>query len=55
MRVARVVQIAIGVHDPRRNPGQVPFAVAAPGARLDHAFEVAIESYVEAALPQPAA
>ena len=55
MHVAGVEQVAIGAHDPRRDPGQVPLAVAAAGAGLDHALEVAVEGDAVAALPHPAA
>jgi hypothetical protein len=50
MRVTRIVQRRIGMHDRRRDPCHVPLAFAASGAGFDHALEIAIEGHAIARL-----
>src|SRR5450631_3812551 len=55
MRVTGIVGLGIGTHDARRDPGEVPAALAASGAGRDYTVEIAVEGYGVATLPhQPA-
>jgi hypothetical protein len=50
MRVSRVIERGIGMHDAWRDPGERPVAFAFSCACLDHALEVMVEGDCLAAL-----
>ena len=51
MREAGVKRLGIDLHDARRDPGDMPAALAVAGAGLDHAVEVAVETDGVVSLP----